>query len=113
MGVAKPIQSYESVVAWGDSLQRQWNGDPLAEDPDKLETLDAFCQAVGKDPDQLVAFCFLRRKTTGERFTSRQRREEVVSKLGEFVAASGLRGTAARRLKSNVVSFLTHNGVLI
>ena len=109
----KSIDGYETVVTWADSLRRQWGGDPLLEDPDKLEALDAFCEIAGKDPDELVAFCFLRRKETGERFTSQKRRAEVMGKLNDFVAASGLNGTAARRLKSNVISFLTHNGVLM
>ena len=113
MELGKPLDGYEAVVAWAESLRRQWGGDPLVEDPDKLETLAAFCESVGKDPDELVAFCFLRRKESGERFTSQKRRAEVVSKLDDFAAASGLTGTAARRLKSNVVSFLTHNGVLM
>ncbi len=113
MPLANPTESYESVTAWAASLREQWGGDPLSEDPEKLATLVSFCEFIGKDPDELVAFCFLRRKATGERFTAKKRREEVVRQLAEFVAADGLRGTEARRRRSNVHSFLTHNGVLI
>ncbi len=113
MGPEISIDGYESVAAWADSLRQQWGGDPLAEDSDKLEALAAFCETVGKDPDELVAFCLLRRKATGERFTSQKRRAEVVGQLNDFVVSSGLKGIAARRLKSNVVSFFTHNGVLM
>ena len=108
----RPIESYESVAAWREGLHRQWSGDPFAEDPEKLSTLAEFCEFVGRDPDELVAFCFLRKRATGERFASKQRREELVVKLKEFETATG-RGVEARRRRSRVVSFLSHNGVLI
>jgi len=110
--LAKPIRSYDSVATWDAGLRQQWGGDPLAEDPAKLEVLDAFCRLVGKDPDELVAFCFLRKRATGERFASAKRREELLLKLKEFETAAG-RGVEARRRRSQVVSFLSHNGVLI
>jgi hypothetical protein len=113
VGLAKPIESYESVAKWSSGLREQWGGDPLAEDAEKLGSLAAFCELIGKDPDELVAFCFLRRKQSGERFTSKKRREEVRRQLKEFEAMSGLSGREARRRPNNVVSFLSHNGVLI
>jgi hypothetical protein len=113
MDLARPIASYPSVAAWAEGLRRQWGGDPLAEDPEKLASLAAFCRFVGKDPDELLAFCFLRRKATDERFASVQRREALLARLKEFEVASGLRGVAARRLRSHALSFLSHNGVLI
>lgn len=106
------LERYASVAAWRAGLEKQWGGEPFAEDPAKLETLAAFCTFVGKDPDVLVAFCFLRKRATGERFASKQRREELLVKLKEFEAAAG-RGIEARRRRSHVVSFLSHNGVLI
>lgn len=108
----RPVESYETVVAWADGLRQQWGGDPFAEDPAKLQTLAAFCDFIGKDPDALVAFCFLRKRATGERFASKQRREELMPRLKEFEEAGG-RGVEARRRRSHVVSFLSHNGVLI
>jgi hypothetical protein len=113
MGLAKPIADYESVATWGLSLAEQWGGQPLAEDPAKLASLEAFCRFLDQDPDELLAFCFLRRRATGERFASKQRREELTRKLAEFVSLSGLRGVEARRRRNRVVSFLSHNGVLI
>jgi len=108
----RSIESYESVVAWREGLRAQWGGEPLVEDPAKLSTLAEFCDLVGKDPDALVAFCFLRKRATGERFASKQRREELLVELKEFETAAG-RGVEARRRRSHVVSFLSHNGVLI
>jgi hypothetical protein len=110
---SRPIDEYASVHTWAEGLRAQWGGDPLAEEPEKRETLEAFCRFVDKDPDELVAFCFLRRKATGERFGSVKRREALAEQLREFRAASGLSGTKARRLVSDVLSFLIHNGVLI
>ena len=113
MELADPITSYASVAAWAAELARQWGGDPLAEDPEKLAALAAFCEFLEQDPDELLAFCFLRRRETGERFASKQRREALNAKLQQFVAASGLRGLEARRRRNHIVSFLSHNGVLI
>jgi hypothetical protein len=113
MTLEKPVEQYDSVVRWKSGLAEQWGGDPLAEEPEKLETLRAFCEFIAKDPDALVGFCFLRRKQTGERFGSVKRREEVIEKLKEFRSRSGLTGTKARKLTSNVLSFLIHNGVLV
>ncbi len=112
MPLSKPVEEYDAVARWKKALAEQWGGDPLAEEPEKLETLRSFCEFVDKDPDALVAFCFLRRKETGERFGSVKRREEVIARLKEFRDASGLTGTKARKLASDVLSFLIHNGVL-
>lgn len=113
MPAARAITDYESVKGWRDGLAQQWGGDPLAEDPDKLAALESFCAHIGKDPDALLAFCFLRRKATGERFGSVERREQVSGWLREWRAQSGLVGAAARRRVNDVLSFLIHGGVMI
>ena len=113
MVLDRAIGDYPSVVEWRRGLQAQWGGDPLGEDPDKLEALAAFCEFVGKDPDELLAYCFLRRRSTGERFGSIKRREEVAGQLRAFRDGSGRRGTEARKLVNDVLSFLIHGGVLI
>jgi hypothetical protein len=113
MTLARPLADYESVQGWRDGLAQQWGGDPLAEDPDKLAALESFCSHVGKDPDQLLAFCFLRRKATGERFGSVERREQVAGWLREWRGQSGLSGVAARKRVNDVLSFLIHGGVMI
>ena len=113
MGLEKPSEDYPSTRDWASSLRESWGGDPLLEEPEKLETLAAFCAFADKDPDELLAFCFLRRRATGERFGSVVRREELVEQIRAFRAASGLSGTKARKLVSDLMSFLIHNGVLI
>ena len=111
MGLERPIEQYESVATWAQGLRQQWGGDPLAEDPEKLEALAAFCRFDGRDPDELLAFCFLRRKETGVRFASVKRREAVAEQVRAFRTASGLSGTEAGRLASNLLSFFIHNGI--
>jgi hypothetical protein len=110
---ARPLLEYESVKAWGESLARQWGGDPLGEDPEKVAALASFCAHVGKDPDALLAYCFLRRRATGERFASVERREQVAAWLREWRDGSGLTGAAARQRVSGVLSFLIHGGVMM
>ena len=113
MPLGKPIGQYASVEAWRRGLREHWGGDPLAEDPVKLETLAGFCESAGMDPDELVAFCFLRKRDTGERFASAKRRRELGQMLREQRSRLGLRGTPARKLVSDVLSFLIHNGVMM
>ena len=113
MALERALETYASVAAWRAGLCAQWGGDPLAEEPHKLESLDAFCAFTGQDPDALVAFCFLRKRETGERFVSVARRAELAETLRGFVEARGLTGRAARQLSVDVLSFLIHNGVMM
>ncbi len=113
MPLARPVEEYEAVATWARALCEQWGGDPLREEPDKLQTIAAFCEFAGKDPDELVAFCFLRKKASGERFASAKRREQVAVKLRAFRDERGVSGAPARKLVSDVLSFLIHNGVLM
>lgn len=113
MALARPVADYESVQGWREGLSQQWGGDPLAEDPSKLEALEAFCTFIDRDPDELLAYCFLRKKATGARFGSAKRREEVVGWLREWRDRPGLTGTAARKRVNDVLSFLIHGGVLV
>ncbi|MFD4252739.1 hypothetical protein ACFWQL_23630 [Amycolatopsis thermoflava] len=77
------------------------------------DLLADFCQHIGTTPDELVAFCFLCRRDTGERFLSVRRRAVVNTWLDEFVAARGWTGKEAV-VRANVVrGFLIHNGVPI
>ena len=103
--------SQASVKQWaaGAGLDQ----DPAEVRERKLAILADFCAKVGKQPDELVAFCILRKKATGERFLSVKRREAVNTWLDEFAAEQGWTGKDAV-VNANVVrSFLIHNGVLI
>lgn len=113
MALSRPIAEYESVAGWGRGLSDQWGGDPLAEEPEKLESLASFCELIGKDPDELLAFCFLRKKDTGERFGSVKRRDQVLEQLRGFREKCGGDAAEVRRRVNDVLSFLIHGGVLI
>lgn len=113
MALEQPVESYQTVQTWSRGLKEQWGGDPLAEDSAKLKALSSFCAAIDKDPDELYNFCFLRKRDTGERFASKKRREELTEQIRQYIISSNLRGTDARRHRSNIYSFFSHNGILI
>ncbi len=78
-----------------------------------LRILDDFCAHRETTPDDLVAFCYLRRRASGERFVSVKRRATVNEWLEEFVQEQGWTGKEAV-VNANVVrGFLIHNGILI
>jgi hypothetical protein len=110
MPLAKPIGEYDTVKTWDEGLRRQWGGDPLAEEPDLLETLADFCEFVGEDPDTIVGKLFRIRKEDGERVLSVKWRTHYANKVKEYRAKHG---AAAQRKGSDVLSFMIHNGVLI
>jgi len=107
------VEEFESIQSWRKGLAEQWGGDPLAEEPEKLDDIKAFCEFIDKSPDELVAFCFLRKRATGEKFASAKRREAVAEQLRAYREANGLTGMNGRRFSADVLSFLVHNGVMI
>lgn len=113
MFTSADIGQFETVQVWATGLKEQWGGDPLVEDPGKLDALCGFCEFMGKTPDELYHHCFLRKRDTGERFASKKRRDELIDNIRRFVEESGRMGTEKRRLRSSVNSFFSHNGILI
>jgi hypothetical protein len=98
----------DTVQRWFDSAHH-----PPAVQERYAEILEAFCAHVDKTPDELVAFCFLRKKDTGRRFVSVKRRRAVNEWIDEFVADQGWTGKEAV-VNANVIrGFLIHNAVLI
>jgi len=111
MGVlSRPIAEYQSVTTWGEGLRNQWGGDPLAEEPEKLQALAAFCEFVGEDPDTIVGRCFRVRKADGERVLSTKWRTHYADKVKAFRAQHSTDGP---RRAAAVLGFLIHNGILI
>ena len=105
------LRSAESVGRWARSAGHHL--DPVAVREERLAILESFCAHTEKSPDELVEFCFLRKRATGERFVSVKRRVIVNEWIDEFVAKQGWTGKDVVS-KANVVrSFLIHNGVLI
>lgn len=105
------IEAYESVMTWRRDLSNQWGGDPIAEEPDKLQALARFCEFVAENPDAIIARCFRVRKSDGEHVVSAKWRAHYAEKIREFREQS--RDERSQRLGANVLSFLIHNGVLV
>jgi len=108
----RPIEQYETVATWRDGLSKQWGGDPLAEEPEKLTALTEFCEFVAEEPDAIVHKCFRVRKSDGETVISSKWRTIYADKIKEFRTRAG-GNMEARRTAAAVQSFLIHNGVMI
>ena len=105
------IRSAESVRRWFASAGHHRQAEPVQES--YLRILFDFCTHRETTPDDLVAFCYLRRRASGERFVSVKRRTTVNEWLEDFVDTQGWSGKEAV-VNANVVrSFLIHNGILI
>jgi hypothetical protein len=107
----RPLEDYESVRTWRRDLSEQWGGDPLAEEPEKLRALAAFCEFTGDDPDTMVQRCFRVRKSDGERVISNKWRTHYAQKIKEFGDPAS--SPEAPRASKDVLSFLIHNGVMV
>lgn len=105
------IEGYESVRTWRRDLSDQWGGDPIAEEPEKLDALARFCEFVGEDPDRIIGRCFRIRKSDGERVISAKWRAHYAEKIRDFREHN--LNEESPRLGADVLSFLIHNGVLV
>ena len=111
MSATEDIRAADSVRAWFERAGHD-KAEPEAQER-VLRILSDFCSHFEKSPDELVAFCFLRKKATGERFVSVKRRTAVNEALDEFAAKQGWSGKDAVANANVVRSFLIHNGVFI
>jgi hypothetical protein len=107
----RPMEEYESVRTWRSALSREYGGDPLAEEPEKLVALRLFCEFVGEDPDTILGNCFRIRKADGERVISAKWRSFYAEKIKAFRNREDL--DDARRSAAAVMGFLIHNGVML
>lgn len=110
-GSGESVRSAESVKHWFASAGR--DQEPVETQERLLTILVDFCAHIGKSPDDLAAYCFLRKKDTGSRFVSVKRRKAVNAWLDEFVTAQGWSGKDAVANANVIRGFLIHNGVLI
>jgi hypothetical protein len=111
VSATEDIRSVEPVRKWFASVGH----DQAAPDAQEryLRILSDFCSHFGKSPEELVAFCYLRKKDTGQRFVSVKRRAAVNEALESFVVEQGWTGKDAVANANVVRSFLIHNGILI
>jgi hypothetical protein len=75
----------------------------------RLETLQAFCDFAGADPDAMIAAC-TREVESGKRIRIKARRE-ITEKIAAFQA--GIEGNVRQQAKAAnfVRSFFIHNGI--
>ena len=111
MSAPDDLLGANSVKQWISSARLE------SEEPDRrkhrMTLLADFLAHIGKGPDELVEYCFLRKKDTGERFCSVKRRGEVNDWIEEFVATHGWTGKEAVVNGNTLRSFMIHNGALI
>ncbi|GEL18111.1 hypothetical protein [Pseudonocardia asaccharolytica] len=109
--MTEDIRAADSVKRWFASAGH--DAAPAQTQEHYLHVLVQFSAHAGKPPDDLVAFCFLRKRGTGERFVSVKRRVTMNEWIAAFVAEQGWRGKDAVANANIVRGFLIHNGVLI
>jgi hypothetical protein len=106
-----PLTEYATVQTWLDGLRQHWGGDPIADDPERLPMMEAFCRHANRTPDQIV------KETTmikdGEKRIRVKGRERYAKLIDEWQAT--IEGSRIRKGKwgNTVRSFLIHNGVLL
>lgn len=105
------IEDYETVEKWAKATGQ--HAQPPETRAHQLEVLANFSDFAGKTPDELAAYCFLRKKDTGVRFVSTKRRIAMNTTIDEFVEAQGWVDKEAVVNANIVRSFLIHNGVFI
>ena len=106
------LLEYETVRNWLDGLRKHWGGDPVADDPDRLPTLEAFCHFADVDPDTIIKQCTRIDKAGDQRISIKGRRK-YAGLIDEFQAQS--KESRLRRAKrgNTVRSFLIHNGIML
>jgi hypothetical protein len=101
-----------AVQKWIDGL-RQQSGVDIDHEDGRLHLLAGFCESTGRTPDETVQFCFLRRRDTGERFLSVERRQTISAEIDRFVESTGRESHEFVVASNTLRSFLIHNGVFI
>ena len=101
-----------AVQKWVEGLRTQ-SGVAVDSEDERLHLLAGFCSLTGRTPDETVEFCFLRRRETGERFLSVQRRQTISDEIDRYVESIGREGHGFVVASNTLRSFLIHNGVFI
>lgn len=104
------IENAASVQTWLQGLAEQ-SGVSREEGRARVAVLRAFCVAIEKEPDEIIAEC-LREVDGGKKIRAKGRRF-YADRIGEFESrVDGPPGE--RRQQGNYIrSFLIHNGVLL
>lgn len=106
------MQESPAVRRWLESLSKRSGEEILLDDP-RVELVRGFCEHVGKTPDEVVDYCWLRNRKDGLRSISSKRRRETSESIDEYVRRTGRAGYEATAAANTIRSFLIHNGVFI
>jgi hypothetical protein len=103
----------ESVTVQRWVTNTTYEEEPLERLRHRLDVVIGFLASVDKSSDDAVAFWFLRKRETGERFVSTKRRAAVNEQIEACAEAQGWTGKDAVANGYIVRSFLIHNGIPI
>jgi hypothetical protein len=105
------MQASPAMQKWLESLRKR--GEEVNLDDDRVKLVEGFCEYVGKTPDEVVDYCWLRNRKDGLRSISSKRRRETSEQIEEYIKESGLTAYKATVAANTIRSFLIHNGVFM
>jgi hypothetical protein len=106
------MQDSPAVQRWLESLGKQ-SGKEIPLDDPRVQLVKGFCEYVGRAPDEVVDYCWLRNRKDGLRSISSKRRRETSENIEEYVKQTGRAGYEATVAANTIRSFLIHNGVFM
>lgn len=98
------------MQVWRDGLRQQWGREPGDWDQ-RLGDLEAFCEFVAKEPDDVIREC-TRESEAGKKISVKGRRF-YGGKIDEWQASLPGGRFAQQRSGNAIRSFLIHNGIFI
>lgn len=101
-----------AVQKWIESLRKR-SGEEVDLQDERVALVKSFCEYVGKTPDEVIDYCWLKKRKDGLRSISSKRRKETTELIEEYVRQTGRTGYSANVAANTVRSFLIHNGVFI
>ncbi len=105
------MENSPAVQKWLESLRKR--GEEVRLDDERVKLVKGFCEYVGKTPDEVVNYCWLRNRKDGLRSISSKRRRETSEQIEEYVKESGHTAYKATVAANTIRSFLIHNGVFM
>ncbi len=106
------MQDSPAVRRWLESLRKR-GGEEIGFGDERVKLLRGFCEYVGRTPDEVIDYCWLRNRKDGLRSISSRRRRETSEEIEEYIRQTGRTGYRATVAANTIRSFLIHNGVFM
>ena len=106
------MQDSPAVQKWLESLRKR-SGEEISLHDERVKLVKGFCEYVGKTPDEVVDYCWLRNRKDGLRSISSKRRRETSEQIEGYVKELGHTAYKANVAANTIRSFLIHNGVFM